>query len=80
MNTSDGYSFRAFLRRYYVRVGEFVCKAYYEKEKAGFYDGGEKISGVTAWIASVIGLDAALHAGEYRKTAPGGGGVFLINV
>ena len=56
-----------------MRVGEFVCKAYYEKEKAGFYDGGEKISGVTAWIASVIGLDAALHAGEYRKTAPGGG-------
>ena len=52
---------------YYVRVGEYVCKAYYDRGKAGFYDGGEKISGVTAWITALIGLDAALHAGEYKR-------------
>ena len=35
---------------YYVRVGEYVCKAYYDRGKAGFYDGGEKISAVTVVI------------------------------
>ena len=49
---------------YYVRVGEYVCKAYYEKDKTGFYAGGEKISGVSSWITTLTGLDAALHAGE----------------
>ena len=45
-----------------------MCKAYYDKGKAGFYDGGEKISGVTDWITALIGLDAALHAGEYEES------------